>query len=307
MLTIFALRPFQREAIRNSGSYKAVSEDKDCQYLDQRARNPRMHKKTEGGKIMKIEILSSSDRLGEVAGMEAGRQIQAAIARQGAARLLLATGQSQKATLATLRAQPVDWPQVEVFHLDEYVGLDQAHPASFRRYLHEEFTQYVPIRRMVWIAPNDGPIEAVLDQLTAEVSSAPMDVALIGIGENGHLAFNDPPADFETRTSYHVVQLDARCRRQQVREGWFPDLESVPTTAISMTVPEILNSRTIVVSVPDQVKAEAVRRTLEASRGDPWVPATALHQHPQVTLYLDRESSSELNQELRSRYGLAGR
>lgn len=253
---------------------------------------------------MNIKILPSSERLGELAGMEAARRIQAALEIHGEARLLLATGQSQRATLAALRCQPVDWSRVEVFHLDEYVGLARSHPASFRYYLEHEFVQHVPIRRMAWICPEDGPLDKVLATLTTLVSARPMDVALIGIGENGHLAFNDPPADFETTASYHVVSLDLRCRAQQVREGWFPNLSAVPRTAISMTIPEILKSDVILVSVPHAAKAEAVQHTLEAETADPLVPASVLHGHSEVTLYLDLESSTDLTEDVRSRYRL---
>lgn len=251
---------------------------------------------------MDVRIAPSPTALGEAAGGMAAEHLREAIAARGEARLLLATGASQIETLAALRQAAVDWRRVDVFHLDEYLGLAADHPASFRRYLREAFVRHVPLRRMHWIAPDAGPVDAVLAELTEAIQARPVDVALIGIGENGHLAFNDPPADFTTPARYHRVPLDERCRFQQVREGWFPNLGSVPTEAISMTVPEILRSRVIVVSVPYRVKAEAVRRTLDTTDPDPWVPASALHRHSAVTLFLDRESSGELSDAVRARY-----
>lgn len=248
---------------------------------------------------MEIRIAPSAKALGEQAGQMAAEVLREAIRARGGARLLLATGKSQLETLAALRRETVDWSRVEVFHLDEYIGLAADHPASFRRYLREQFTEHVPIRRMYWIEPDAGPVDAVLRDLEAAVRARPVDVALIGIGENGHLAFNDPPADFDTAASYHRVRLDERCRMQQVHEGWFVDLASVPAEAISMTVPEMLRSRVIIASVPYAVKAEAVRRTLEATAPDPRIPASALHRHPATTLFLDPESSKDVPPALR--------
>ena len=217
----------------------------------------------------------------------------AAIASRGGANVIVATGASQFEPLARLVAAPgVDWRRVVVFHLDEYLGLPADHPASFRRYLRERFVDRLPLAAFHAVDGENDPVNECR-RLGELIRRSPIDVAMVGIGENGHLAFNDPPADFETSEPYLVVELDEACRRQQYGEGWFPSLDAVPRRAISMSCRQILASATIVCSVPDQRKAAAVRDAVEGSV-TPQVPASILQRHPRTTLYLDPPAASLL-------------
>jgi glucosamine-6-phosphate deaminase len=247
---------------------------------------------------MNVFMAPSPEALGEQAASDAAHAITEAIAQHGKARIIVATGASQFATLRHLVAMPMDWSRVELFHLDEYLGLSPDHPASFRRYLHERILDVVPVGTAHLIDPDRGnTIDEVLADLTQAIRQKPIDVALIGIGENGHIAFNDPPADFETREAYRIVDLDDACKQQQVGEGWFASVDDVPDQAISMTVYQILQSHTIICSVPHAVKAEAVKKTL-TQEPTPWVPATALKRHANATLYVDRASSATIPQDV---------
>ncbi|MCB0656047.1 MAG: glucosamine-6-phosphate deaminase [Saprospiraceae bacterium] len=240
---------------------------------------------------MNINILDDPKQLGEEAGSTAAQAIQVAISRQGYANIILATGSSQFATLQKLTSESIDWSRVRMFHLDEYIGLTASHPASFRRYLKERFLQLVPplLEGILINGEVPDPGEEC-HRLGALIEENPIDVALIGIGENGHLAFNDPPADFSTLDAYHVVQLDQACREQQVGEGWFADWQAVPATAISMSIPQILRSKKLIVSVPDSRKAHAVRCCVHGPI-DPQCPASILQQHPDCHLFLDRNAA----------------
>jgi glucosamine-6-phosphate deaminase len=219
------------------------------------------------------------------------RRLQAAIAQQGEANLILATGASQFSFLAALRQEALDWSRITVFHLDEYRGLSDQHPASFRKYLKERILEAVGPRQIHYLAGDAEDIEAETRRYEALLRDHPVDVACIGIGENGHIAFNDPPvADFDDRRLVKVVDLDEACRRQQTGEGWFPTLDDVPAQALSLTIPAIMGCRCISCVVPDQRKREAVRRTLQ----DPVstaCPATILRRHDDVTLFLDPASA----------------
>ncbi len=216
--------------------------------------------------------------------------MRAAVAARGTARLLLATGMSQVATLAALVRAPVPWERVTAFHLDEYVGLPADHPASFRRYLRERFSSQVPLAAMHFLEA-EGDLAGVLAEAARAVRAAPIDVGLVGIGENAHIAFNDPPADLDTPEPYILVRLAPACRAQQVREGWFPSPDHVPERAVTMSVRQILACRAIVSAVPHAVKADAVRLTLTAPPG-PEVPASMLRAHPAWSLHLDPASSA---------------
>jgi glucosamine-6-phosphate deaminase len=232
-----------------------------------------------------------------VAAAEAGAEaLRQALARDRSANIVVATGASQFDVLESLVAAPgIDWSRVTAFHLDEYVGLPVTHPASFRRYLRERFVSKLPAPLHAFHEiDGEGDSQAECDRLNRIIQFAPVAVAFVGIGENGHLAFNDPPADFETEAPYIVVNLDDACRRQQLGEGWFPALEDVPKRAISMTVRQILKAETIVCTVPDARKAQAVQATVEGPV-TPDVPASILQQRPAATLYLDRESASLLS------------
>ncbi len=244
---------------------------------------------------MRVTVLETPDELGREAARRGAQSIRAALRDFGRATIIVATGASQFATLTHLVVAPeIDWGRVDAFHLDEYLGLDADHPASFRRFLRERFVDRLPTPLGSFAAIDAaGDPHAVCRELAQRISSRTVDVAFIGIGENGHLAFNDPPADFETTAVYHVVQLDEACRRQQLGEGWFPTLDDVPAHAISMTVPEILRARHIVCSVPDLRKARAVH---DAVRGavDPQVPASALQRHANVDLLLDLPAATLL-------------
>lgn len=242
---------------------------------------------------MDVRVFDDPPSLGRQAAAEAVAAIADAVAARGVARVIAATGASQFHFLQHLtQSADVPWHAVELFHLDEYLGLPATHPASFRRYLQERLIGPTGITR-AHLLDGEGDPELVCQTAGRELAAAPIDVAFVGIGENGHLAFNDPPADFETREPYLVVDLDEACRRQQVGEGWFDSLEQVPTRAISMSVNQILAARRILCIVPDRRKAEAVRGAVEGPVS-PMVPASILQTHADTILFVDRESASRL-------------
>jgi len=242
---------------------------------------------------MEVKVFDNKLALGEAAADDATRIIQQAVADRDAAYVIAATGASQFEFLDALVRKEIDWSKVVFFHLDEYVDLPEAHAASFRRYLKERIINRVQPRAFHLINGEAGDVQEECRRVGELILRQEIDVAFVGIGENGHLAFNDPPADFETDDPYIVVDLDEACRQQQVGEGWFRSVDEVPRQAISMSIKQILNSRNILCIVPDKRKAEAVRASVE-SEVSPLKPASILQQHPSVTLYLDRESSSLL-------------
>jgi glucosamine-6-phosphate deaminase len=243
---------------------------------------------------MEKYIFETKDQMGAAAAERAAGKIQKAIEQQGRANIILATGSSQFEMLKHLVQADIDWSRVTMFHLDEYVGLPDTHPASFRKYLKERFVDQVGPLKAVHFVAGDAPDPAAeCRRLGKIIAQHPIDAALVGIGENGHLAFNDPPADFETEEPYIVVRLDTVCRRQQMGEGWFATLEDVPQEAISMSIRQIMKSKSIVVTVPDERKAHAVRQTL-LEEISPMRPASILRQHPDCVLYMDRPAASQL-------------
>jgi glucosamine-6-phosphate deaminase len=232
--------------------------------------------------------------MGRAAGEHGANLIRQAIAERGSARIIVATGASQFETLDALTgADGIDWSKVDGFHLDEYLGLPFSHPASFRGYLKQRVVDKVPLRSFTYINGEAEYPQAECERIGKLLNAGPIDVAMVGIGENGHLAFNDPPADFDTERAYLVVDLDEACRRQQFGEGWFQALAAVPRQAISMSIRQIMKSKAIVCSVPDERKAEAVRRCLHGPVA-PEAPASILQNHPNVTVYLDRAAAGEL-------------
>ena len=239
---------------------------------------------------MKIIIEKTDVKMGELAAKQVICRLTKAIEQQGKARLLLSTGASQFQMFDALVKIPFDWSRVEMFHLDEYVGLPITHIASFRKYLTERFVNIVHPGSVNFVN-GEGDIKANIADLSAKISESPIDVGLIGIGENGHIAFNDPPADFETEEPYIVVNLNDRCKMQQVGEGWFATPADVPPQAISMSVRQIMKCRTIITVAPHAVKAEALRNTLIQDVNN-IVPATIMKTHPDFTLYTDAEGAA---------------
>ena len=242
---------------------------------------------------MDIVISRDIKEMGKEAGSNAGRMIRTAISERGIANIILATGTSQFETLTQLIAEEgIDWSKVVMFHLDEYIGLSITHPASFRKYLKERFLAKVPPLKAAFLIDGETDASAECERLGKLISTHPIDVALVGIGENGHLAFNDPPADFDTEQPYIVVDLDDQCVQQQFGEGWFPTLKDVPRKAISMSVKQIMKSKQIICSVPDARKAQAVKNSIENQVSNRY-PASILQNHAHCTIYLD-PSSAEL-------------
>jgi glucosamine-6-phosphate deaminase len=238
-------------------------------------------------------IFESKKSLAGAAAAEAARRIREAVAERSRARVVASTGISQYDFLAALVATPhIDWSAVELFHLDEYLGLPGDHPASFQRYVRERIIQPTGIRQ-AHLLDGMGDPEQVRTAAAAAISAMPVDVVFAGIGENGHLAFNDPPADFITDEPFLLVDLDERSRRQQVGEGWFGSLEEVPRRAITMSVRQILKARAILCIVTDKRKAEAVKRCFEG-KISPTAPASALRLHPNVITFLDQDAASLL-------------
>ena len=241
---------------------------------------------------MNINISRTSGEMAQRAAACAAQAISRTIAQNGEARILLSTGESQIEAIRYLTEMEVEWDKVVMFHLDEYINLAETHKASFRKYLKERFIQVVNPKK-AYLVNGEGNVEENIAILTEELEKAPIDVALVGIGENAHIAFNDPPADFETDKAYIIVNLDQACKQQQVNEGWFGSLDEVPAQAISMTVPQILKSRTIVTIVPGIRKGDAIQKTLSAETVTNLVPATILKTHPDWNLFLDGDSASK--------------
>lgn len=229
-----------------------------------------------------------------VAAEQAASILRQAIQEQGRARLIAATGAAQFEFLAALTRLPgIDWGRVEMFHLDEYIGLPTSHPASFNRFLSERLIQKTGITRHFLLNGEEDPGE-VIQRVSQALLSAPIDIAFVGIGENGHLAFNDPPADFESEEPFLIVTLDDACRRQQLGEGWFATLAEVPQRAISMSIRQILKTKAILCIVPDARKAQAVKACFDGAI-TPLAPASILRAHSNTTVYLDANSAALLN------------
>ncbi len=241
---------------------------------------------------MEIRICHNSEELGKSAAKHVAQVLKEVIAKKGCARICLSTGASQFDTLkALVEEKGIEWSKVEMFHLDEYVDLPITHVASFRKYLQERFVDKVgPLKAVHFV---DGTKECIA-KLTEEIRKAPIDIGLIGIGENGHIAFNDPPADFDTKEAYIIVNLDDRCKKQQMGEGWFATIDDVPKQAVSMTTYQIMQCERIVSCVPNAVKAEAIKNTLTAKEVTAMVPATLLTTHPDWILYIDKNSAADI-------------
>ena len=243
---------------------------------------------------MDVRVFDTKAAMGEAAAAQAATALRDAIARQGTAHVIAATGASQFEFLDRLVAAPgIEWARTVFFHLDEYVGLAATHPASFRKYLRERLVDRVHPGAFHFIEGDAADPAAECRRVGALIARQPVDLAFVGIGENGHLAFNDPPADFETAVPYLVVDLDEDCRRQQLGEGWFPSIDDVPRRAISMSVRQILKSREILCVVPDARKARAVKDCLEGEVS-PRHPASILQEHARTTVYLDRAAAALL-------------
>jgi glucosamine-6-phosphate deaminase len=243
---------------------------------------------------MEIKTFNDKHILGASAAEQAAESIRQAINQRGKARIIAATGAAQFEFLEVLTSLPnIDWSRVEMFHLDEYVGISESHPASFCRFLRERLIDKTGITNFHLLNGDDNPAEVIRIAGQA-LKAAPVDVAFVGIGENGHLAFNDPPANFETEVPYLLVKLDEACRRQQMGEGWFSTFKEVPEHAISMSVKQILKAKEIICIVPDARKANAVKACLEGEIS-PMAPASILRTHPNTTLYLDQHSAALLS------------
>ena len=243
---------------------------------------------------MVIKIYDDKISLGHAAAEQAAVSLRNAIEGRGGARIIAATGASQFEFLDALIAMPkIDWRRVEMFHLDEYIGLPVAHPASFRKYLRERLINKTGITKYHFL-DGEGDVPSIVRKVSAELTAAPIDIAFVGIGENGHLAFNDPPANFQAEETYLIVDLDEACRRQQVGEGWFNSIADVPKRAISMSVRQILKAKEILCIVPDARKAQAVKSCFEGEIS-PLAPASILRSHTNTTVFLDKFSAALLS------------
>ncbi|SFF56123.1 glucosamine-6-phosphate deaminase [Sunxiuqinia elliptica] len=243
---------------------------------------------------LEVKLFETNDIIGQVAAKSVAGILQEAIAQRGVANLILATGASQFKFLEHLQKQTIDWQKVTVFHLDEYKDLPETHPASFRKYLKERILEKVNPREVHYLNGDAPDVDAEVARYEKLLKGHSIDVACIGIGENGHIAFNDPPvADFNDPKLVKVVELDEACRLQQLGEGWFPTLSDVPKEALSLTIPAIMRAKKISCVVPGIQKAKAVFNTLNQEISTA-CPATILREHPHAILYLDRLSSADL-------------
>jgi glucosamine-6-phosphate deaminase len=244
---------------------------------------------------IKTSVLPDKIKAGEKAAELGARLIREAIRKRGHANIIVATGASQFEMINHLvKAKDINWNLITTFHLDEYVGMQITHPASFRKYLWERFVSRLPLPlRAFHYISGDGDPKVECRRVGALIRKHPIDVCFAGIGENGHLAFNDPPADFQTKSPYIIVNLDEACRKQQMGEGWFPSLKHVPKQAISMSIQQILKSTAVICTVPDLRKAQAVHDCL-LGEVTPLHPASVLQEHPACWCFLDKSSASLL-------------
>ena len=243
---------------------------------------------------MKVIVSENAQQLGKKAAELTAQYLREAIAEKGSARIILSTGASQFTTLEALVKEDVDWSKVEMFHLDEYVNLPQDHPASFVRYLKERFVEKTGGLKAVHFVDTSIGTDAIIEKLTGELKEAVVDVGLIGIGENAHVAFNDPPvADFQDPKTVKIVELDPVCRQQQVNDGCFATLEEVPHFAYTLTIPTLLKARWMFGMVPGPTKIEAVDRAVNGPVSTQ-CPASILRSHPRAVLYLDEVSAQKL-------------
>lgn len=244
---------------------------------------------------LEVEIFDKEADMGFASANFVKQKINAAIAEKGVAHIILATGTSQFSFLNALKKNDIDWKNVIVFHLDEYNGISDKHPASFRKYLKERILDEVNPKKVFLLNGDADDIEEVMKEYSQALENHPLDVACIGIGENGHIAFNDPPvADFNDSKKVKIVELDEDCRKQQFREGWFPTLVDVPKQALTLTIPTILSSKSISCVVPDERKSEAVKNALQAEISTD-CPATILRTHSDIKLFLDKWAAGKLN------------
>ncbi len=243
---------------------------------------------------MNIQVFENKKTMGKAAGNIAADIIKKAIAEKGEAIIVTATGASQFGMVDQLVSTPgIDWTKVTMFHLDEYIGLPLQHPASFRKYLQERYIDKLPPFQAYYLIDGENEPEQEVKRLNEIISKHAIDLAMVGIGENGHLAFNDPPADFDTESPYIIVNLDLNCRKQQLGEGWFDSLQEVPKQAISMSIQQILKSEHIICTVPDRRKAAAVKACLEGDVSNLY-PASILRTHANTQFVFDKEAASLL-------------
>jgi glucosamine-6-phosphate deaminase len=249
---------------------------------------------------MLLRVFDDKVSLGRAAAEQAAAAIRRAIAERGRARIIAATAASQKEFLEALTKMPgIDWSKVEAFHLDEYIGLPLSHPGSFRGMLMAQLVNKTGIRNYHLLEGDAPDPAAAVRHVSKQLATAPVDIAFLGIGENGHIAFNDPPADFNVEEPYIIVNLDEACRRQQVGEAWFADISQVPKRAISMSARQILKAKEILAVVPDERKAQAIKACFEGEIS-PMAPASILRRHSNATVYLDQHSASLLSPDLQS-------
>src|ERR1700758_1532517 len=249
---------------------------------------------------MLLKMFNDKSTLGRAAAAQAATAIRRALAERGEPRIIAAPAASQLEFLDALTKAPdIDWSKVEAFHLDEYIGLPITHPGSFRKMLMEQLVNKTGIRRYHLLPGDAADPAAAVREPSKQLASAPIDIAFLGIGENGHIAFNDPPADFNTEEPYIVVNLDEACRQQQVGEAWFADISQVPKQALSMSAKQILKAKEILAVVPDRRKAHAIKACFEGEIS-PMAPASILRRHSNATIYLDRDSASLLGPALQS-------
>jgi glucosamine-6-phosphate deaminase len=241
---------------------------------------------------MNISISKNAIELGKEAARFISQKLNEIIQKNGEVRIVVSTGSSQFEMFQALVREKIEWDKVDVFHLDEYIGLPATHAASFRKYLYERFINLVPVRKFHGVDV-EGKIDKRIEELTSEIRRKPIDIGLIGIGVNGHIAFNDPPADFDSKEAYIKVELNEQCKMQQVDEGWFKTIDDVPKRAVSMSVWQIMQCKTIISIVPHKVKANAIFNTFIKEISNQ-VPATMLKKHPDFHLYLDYNSASRI-------------
>ena len=249
---------------------------------------------------MKVKVFDSTEAMGLAAAKHAAQVLNETIAKDGTARLLLSTGASQFPFFKHFVKEDIDWSKVEMFHLDEYVGISPDHPASFQKYLRQRFVDVVSLGAYHLIDGLADPAETIRE-LTDLLAGRPVDLGLIGIGENAHIAFNDPPADFDDDNAFKVVTLSDTCIQQQIHEGWFATPEDAFKQAISMTCKQIMKCRTIISVVPYAVKAQAIHDTLTMDETN-LVPATLMKKHKDITVYCDPDSAATVPAEVLARF-----